>query len=253
MVGGTLLAFATILKLFPAVLVVVLVLQRRLRALLAFVVGLVCFVLLGFLGGGPQRTVEWAGQIFPRYAGGFGTPNNQSLEGAIYCLFRPIAVDRVPLFGRPSAAVLQPLIDNERMGIVLGYVLGGMVVLVSLWLVGRQWRQQLAGIELPASALLLITVLLVMPLVWYHYYTLLLIAYGIGIPYAQRERSFRLLLFISSIFIAFQRYWRITANLDTPLLVSFGTLGVGLLWVAFARTVYAGNPVQGVKSEAVSR
>jgi hypothetical protein len=53
----------------------------------------------------------------------------------------------------------------------------------------------------------------------------------------RRDRRARLLLILSAVALAFQRYWRLTANLGTPLLISFGTLGAGLLWLALARAL----------------
>lgn len=238
LVGGALLACATMIKPFPAVLVIVLVARRRVRALLAYLLGVGLLALLGIIaGGGLQTTVEWATQVLPRYAGGGATPNNQSLEGAIYRLFHPTAVELLPIAGRSASATLAPIVASESLGLLLGYLLSGAVALASLWLLARRWGREPGRIDMAEMAFLLVTVLLVQPLVWYHYSALLLIAYGVSVPHAQRDRVTRVLVLVSAILIGLQRYWRLTGHLGTSLVVSFGTLGVGLLWLAFARLI----------------
>lgn len=243
--GGLLLALATMIKLFPAVLALPLIVSQRDRALAAYGLGLLGLIGLGVVAsGGPDLTIVWATQVLPRYAGGFLTPNNQSLEAAIARLFQPQVLNLIPLAGRPTRMQMAPLLNAPWLGLLLGYGLSGVIGLSSLWLLARRWRQQARQIELAEAAFLLATVLLIQPLVWYHYYTLLLLGYAVALPHALLQRSTRILLLASGILVASQRYWRINAQLGTPLVVSCGTLGVGLLWLAYARLMRTSGAAQ---------
>jgi hypothetical protein len=234
--GATLLACATAIKLFPAVFVIVLIGYRRGRALIAYGLAILCLFLLGMTAaGGPATTITWATRVLSQSAGGFMTPNNQSLVAAVARLFRPITVDLIPIGGRPHIISLLPLLANEQLGLVLGYTLSAAVGMISIWLLGRRWIRRPAQIDMAEIAFLILSVLVMMPLVWYHYYTLLLIPYSLSLPYALHQRTTGTLVLGSGILVALQRYWRITAYSGTSLAVSFGTLGVLMLWLAFAR------------------
>lgn len=237
LLGGALLAGATLLKLFPAVLVLPLLAYRRWVALLGFGAGLLLLLLVGLAAGGPATTLFWAADVLPRYAGGFGTPNNQSLVAALGRLFTPTSVDLLPLLGRPARQTLAPLFDSPPLGLLLGYGLSGAVVLASGWLLVQRWLHRGRALEPAEPAFLLVALLLALPLVWYHYYTLLLLPYAVVVPAARRDRAIRLLALLSAVLIAAQRFWRATGQLGTPLLVSLGTAGVALLWLAFWRVL----------------
>ncbi|MEI7770701.1 MAG: glycosyltransferase family 87 protein [Chloroflexales bacterium] len=235
--GGGLLATASCIKLFPAALLLVLIAHRRLPAMIGFIGGALLLALAGVAwGGGVAEMAAWATGVLPRYAGGFATPNNQSVEAAISRLFSPVTVAPIRIGAASAEVTLAPLVANAGLGIALGYAAGGIVVIAGGWALLRRWPiGRTTEIDSTEYALLLATILLALPLVWYHYYTLLLLAYGAGIPHMRRDSQARLLFILSGIAVALQRYWRLTANLGSPLLVSFGTIGVGLLWLALAR------------------
>jgi hypothetical protein len=219
LLGGALLAAATLLKLFPALLVLPLFTHRRGGALLGFGLGALLLLLVGLgAGGGATTSTHWASEVLPRYAGGFATPNNQSLPAATARLFTPTSVSLLPVLGLPAERTLPPLLDAPTLGVALGYGLSLAVVAATLWLLGlrrhslRQMeRSSFAGgqalprpplaaqaaplrqaerpslaaqasplhrIDPAEIALLVSATLLALPLAWYHYFTLLLLPYA---------------------------------------------------------------------------
>ncbi len=235
--GGVLLAVAALIKLFPAVFVLVLAAHGRWRAVAAFGAGVVALTALGMLAAGPALTATWLFEVLPRYSGGFPTPFNQSLELAIIRLFSPTQVTALwP--GAPGRPVtLTPLADSPALGALLGYGLSAVVVAVTAlallrrWWPLRPWARPNA-IEPLEVGLLMAAVLLILPLSWYHYGPLLLLAWGAAWPRAADDRRLRLALLASAAIYVAQLYWRYFANLGTPLLVSFGAAGGLLLWGA---------------------
>lgn len=236
--GGALLALAAVIKLFPAVFVLVLAAHGRWRAVAAFGVGVVALMAAGVgWGGGPALTATWLVEVLPRFSGGFPTPFNQSLELAVGRLFSPTPVTALwP--GAPARPVtLAPLLDWPWLGVVLGYGASAAVAAVTAvallrgWARLRPWARPVALAPLEVG-LLMVGVLLVLPLSWYHYGPLLLIAWGAAWPAAAADRRLRLALLAGAMLYAAQRYWRVLATLGTPLLVSLGTLGMLILWAA---------------------
>lgn len=72
--------------------------------------------------------------------------------------------------------------------------------------------------------------LILLPVVWDHYYVLLLLP--LAVIYGSAERRFGRLALIGVVFLLFHRYWRLTLNTGYAPILSFGLAGVMAVWAA---------------------
>lgn len=167
---GVPLAFAILLKQSPAILIILLVMERRWRAFFATIMTLAAAVLVSIATVPGEAWAEWVGTIQPSLAYGRmpmhlfspACPYNQSLNGLVSRLFlEPQCVPtelRVPPVGR-----------------VVTYLLAAVMIGLSLL---RIWAQRGRGpIECRIGrgfALLLPVMYLVSPLSWEHHLVFLL-------------------------------------------------------------------------------
>lgn len=236
-VGGGLLGLLGAVKLFPLVLALPLLPHRRWRAVAGLSVALVGTAAVGIVaGGGLAASRIWLTDILPSIVGGFASPNNQSVLAAAVRLGTPTEVEPLTLFGAPPRMQLLPLVNAPLLFRGVGLLLCAVIGAVTIALLTREWRQRTKTSNLPRemSALLACT-LLITPIVWYHYYVLLLIPIGVGLREGWQDVSVRRLILVGCLLLAVQRYWRIIVLLGTPLLLSLGTLGTLAIWWALLR------------------
>jgi hypothetical protein len=131
--GGALLAFATVSKLYPGMLVVYLLARREWRALAWIVALMLLFALVIGVDLGRAVYVEFAhhmpsllgGEAFPAFRNPMGTAINLSIPGVVF---------KLKLFGVPS------------MGFgamkLIGWVYTLIAVAVTWWLAGRKTREE---------------------------------------------------------------------------------------------------------------
>jgi hypothetical protein len=180
----------------------------------------------------------WLTEVLPGLIGGFASPNNQSVLAAAVRLGVPTEVAPIGLFGAPPRLTMPALLDAPLLFRGVGVALCALLVGVTLAALWRRWRQDARPGDVPLDlATLLALALLVTPIVWYHYYVLLLIPIGLGLKGGWQDPSIRRLIIIGCLLIAIQRYWRITVLLGSPLLLSLGTLGALAIWWALIRLV----------------
>lgn len=233
--GGLWLGVAGLVKIFPLALLAGPLQRGRRRELLGAAIGAAALVGLGLAaGGGAQLTLVWLTEVLPAIAGGFTTPHNQSLLSAAQRLGEAISVRPLALFGAPERLVIRPLAEAPGAARLLGY---GLCAAVGLATLGALWRGRGDG---PARArldlaLLLSMALLVTPIVWSHYYVLLLVPVGVGLRDGWGDQAARRLILAGCALAAAQQLWRLTALAGSPLLLSLGTLGVLLIWAGLAR------------------
>jgi hypothetical protein len=141
--GGSTLALATLGKVWPIVLIPLLVVTRRKQALGAFsIVGLIGVALWVVLGGtdAPRQVLTFRGAHGWEF---------ESLIGALVWIIgrRPTALDR----GAPRVGAISP---TDRV-VLIGVVAAG------LWFAGRRartWRGDVAGVPALASVAILLCV-----------------------------------------------------------------------------------------------
>jgi len=167
--SGFPLAIATLLKLYPAVLVIYLALKREWRALVSFVVSLVALIVVSipFLGLGPWSS--YLTEVLPRSGGGTTWVENQSFVGFLGRLL----TDRIELEDFPA----NPALQAQIVGIG-GYVWAAALLGISCWFARKRSTRQSTDYAL-GFALFAVVSVLVLPVAWYHYVTLMLLPVGI--------------------------------------------------------------------------
>ena len=237
--SGALLGFLGMVKLFPILLLLPLLPHQRWRAVGGFIAVLIGSAVLGIVaGGGLEETTFWPTEVLPSIIGGFSSPNNQSLLAAVTRLGVSTQVEPVPLLGAPPQLQVMPLIDAPLLLRGVGIAFCILVAITTIVVVIHHWRQGFQPSTLHQEvSLLLACTLLVTPVVWYHYYVLLLIPIGVGLRDGGQDVTTRRIILVGCLLLAIQRYWRVTILLGTPLLLSLGTLGTLTIWWALMRLV----------------
>jgi hypothetical protein len=88
--AGLCLAFAIVLKLTPALLIVGFLVRRRWRAAGACVAAVAAVMLIGVIGAGPSATGTWLGRMLELSGQSFPAFNNQSIGAFLLRFERPM-------------------------------------------------------------------------------------------------------------------------------------------------------------------
>jgi alpha-1,2-mannosyltransferase len=214
--AGSAIAFAAMIKLYPAAMIYLFVVKRWWRGLIAFaaaVAGLTVFSVL-VAGWEPQR--HFAFDLLPGLKGTTGWLENQSLYGSFARLF----VDGKAYGPNP---LLAPHMDTVMwMGRVASLVVAGARALVL--------RRSVAAPHF--FAVLVPVMILVVPAAWMHYQTVLLLPFAILLRAAfERPGAWkRLLLLAAFCLVAFGNHHTLLPD-STGLIQSYKSFGVLLLWI----------------------
>jgi hypothetical protein len=160
------------------------------------------------------------------------TPNNQSLQAVSLRLFQTHTFEATQLSAtRPTTVTLPALVESPALASLLARA---GAIAVGVWTIWVLVTTRHAG-GLLANAtrfgVLLATLLIVLPVVWDHYYVLLLLP--VGVLYRLRDLpGTRILLLASGVLILTHRYWRLTLYAHSPLLLAAGLAGVLGIWTA---------------------
>lgn len=242
--AGFLLALATMLKLYPAFLALFFVLRREWRALAAFVLGLILLAGLSIAVLGLPVHITYLRDILPISGGGTAWVENQTLNGFL----NRLTTDQI---------ALTPI--TSRRADLAALVGGGILTLVSGWLVYRFGSRNTQGYDL-GFALLLVTMLLSLPAAWLHYETILVLPLVLFLVRARDWGTipFRALapaglalglLTFGNVWSVFQRevygrFWQ--------LLLSYKMYGMAFLWLALALLLWfsRNSPAAGALEKA---
>lgn len=233
--SGATLGLAAAIKVYPCALGALLILRRRWAAFLAMLgtVGLALSVGLA-VGGGMEALKNWAIHVLPSLTRQNTSPNNQSLKAALGRLTSPTAVSLFVQNSRPQMIIIEPLRDDPRLSrIAEGFNSIGTICLGATLLIGLlRFKRKNTAVEqwLIQASSVITTLLIAMPVVWYHYYVLLLFPLALLLTDCTRSSIFRRLILAGCTLIALQRYWRLIAYAGTSLLLSFGLIGTLLIW-----------------------
>ncbi|MFN8522490.1 MAG: glycosyltransferase family 87 protein [Chloroflexota bacterium] len=184
--AGIALGAAFALKPIPGLFFVYFAVRGRFRLLAAALATLAACSLLGLALAGVDGAWMWATVNYPDHAAIWpGYPDNGSLRGFFTRLFGPI----------PRGAWLRPPYPTEGLSTVLWVLASGCCALVA-WLATRQPRGRPADVDAEIVALFPLT-LLVTPIIWPHYYVVLIPPLMITVSRlmdARRENRRRLML-----------------------------------------------------------
>ncbi|MFC2031598.1 glycosyltransferase family 87 protein [Chloroflexota bacterium] len=216
--AGWLLGLATAIKLFPGILILPFLLQRRYRVVVWTVIAFAAFGLMGIWGAGWGNTYSYLSTVLLGLVGkGKQLWINQSLLGVGERLFHGYSWTfpfRLVPEGSLTVGVV-PLADNLPLGRALARlasVVIGLATLAILW--GRRREAARPGSHAAWSSigLLLVLTLIVSPVVWDSNFTLALVVTGIlaiQLPYMTPGRQATTLigLLLTWLFILGIRFW----------------------------------------------
>jgi hypothetical protein len=226
---GLPLAFAISFKIYPALLLGLLVLRREWRSIGWTVLGLLLFngIAVGVLGW--QNHVIWVTEVLPSLGGGTSWVENQTINGFLSRLVT-------------GTMRLDPIQDPFLNLLTYGSFV--LVAGISFLLVLARTERHDFGFVLQYSILLVVLALAV-PAAWIHYSTITILAFFAVIWHAAvRPLSIRQAVAAALAFglIAYGNQWSFftgTRHLGLPALaLSYKGLGLAILWSLLVTTLW---------------
>lgn len=209
---------AAALKVFPATLAAVYALSGRLAALGAMIGSAVMLTVAGAVAE-PAATSDFVRRVGPQLALERRlAPNNQSLDAVVSRWFE-------------EQWFVEPVIHAPAAGRVISRIAAMAVVGLTLWTLARIRDARNTAVQVERCALVLTATLIVSPIVWDHYYVLLLLPVA-TLYRGSRDRTIQWLLLVGVAFLFAHRYWPLMFTTRSPLFMSEGLAGVVVLWIA---------------------
>ena len=217
------IGIAAALKVFPATLAIAYAASRRLAGLVTLVASAAILTLAGALAE-PAATADFLTNVGPRLAIERRlAPNNQSLHAVMARWFE-------------THWFVTPIVDAPGLGRIASYLGAAIVIGLTLWALATVRRPEGARERLVPLSLVLAATLIVWPIVWDHYYVLLLLP--IAVLYERSgDRTIRLLLLAGAALLLAHRYWPLTFGMKSPVFMSAGLAGVAALWIALLKVL----------------
>lgn len=225
--GGTgaaaCVGIAAALKVFPATLAGVYVFSGRMAAFAAMAASAAILTVAGALAE-PAATADFVRRVGPELAVERRlAPNNQSVEAVMARWFE-------------THWFVTPIVDAPVVGRFAGYLSTLVVAGLTLWGLASIRRAEGAMVQLPRFSLVLAATLMVSPIVWDHYYVLLLLPVAV-LYRSSDDRTVRILLLGAGVLLLAHRYWPLTFAMKSPIFMSEGFSGVVLLWIALLKVL----------------
>jgi hypothetical protein len=239
-IAGALIAFVAMLKIYPALLCFYLLWRRRWSALAGFAVTFGLLVLLSGWMVGWGTLWRYVTEILTVQSGAMPYAENQSFNGFLARLFVPGEI-----------TTWYTIVQFPRL-ILLGLYLLDIVVLVLtfalLWRVPERER----GVFKLGYGAVMPLIVLIWPIAWIHYQTLLLLPFGLLFIWiwaaGPRAWPVGVVLLGSFLLVALGNEWTVARpallNGWPKLLQSYKLLGVLILWLLL---IYSGrHPARGI-------
>lgn len=217
-----------LIKIYPLFLLIPSLFQRQWRWLMLVGTVIVAGAVAALVFGWENQQTYWR-DVVPLLGERNGSLANQSLYGLIVRSLNP-AIIRDLQANVPTPAASIPF-----------FAAVALIVGISLWHI---WRSALWVAPWETTSLLICTMLLIMPVSWDQYQTLLLLPLLLAAAHTLREpKQPSLLLIAAYALLAFgmiKNLWQGTTTPTTFMLLfaAYRTLGLGLLWwwwVRYAR------------------
>ncbi len=237
--AGLLLAFVTMIKVYPGILWLYWLWRRRWTAVLSFVAASVVMIVVSWAVVGWQTLWLYVTQIMTVQSGAAPYPENQSLNGLVARLIVPSAnVSWYTVVPFPRAVSL-------ALGLLILATLA-----VTVWRLGSgRAAESGRGFEAGYIAMLPL-VLLIWPIAWVHLYALLLPAYALLLLWylqaARRPWLGLALLLASYLLVALGNEYTVLVPAlqrgPARLLQSYKAYGALILWLlCLAQARYSGD------------
>jgi hypothetical protein len=232
--AGTLIGAAGALKVYPLALAAVFLVESNVIGLAATAISAALLSAAGSFGTSlDSSVVYWFAQVAPAInVERLITPGNQSLQAICMRLFAPYTFEAVAISASlPTTISVAPILNAPALARPIAAVLTAVMTGASGWTLIRTRRVPGAVAHLARFSLVLTLTLMVLPVVWDHYYALLLLP--AAVLYQRRQIAVaRLALPASLLLVHVHRYWRLMLYAHSPLLLSFGLAGVCVMWAA---------------------
>jgi alpha-1,2-mannosyltransferase len=206
--------FAAALKVFPATLAVAYALSGRIVALVVMA-GCAAVVTVAGALAAPAATADFVRRVAPQLAvEPRPAANNQSI-GAVTARW---------FAGAP------------RAGRIVSLALTAMFVAGTLWALAAARTAQGEIVQCRRFSLVLVCTLIISPIVWDHYYVLLLLPIAVLFRSGD-DQTMAFLLLTASLLLLSHRYWPLTSAMSSPWFMSEGLAGVVVLWIALLKAL----------------
>ena len=214
---------AAALKVFPATLAGVYALSGHLAALLTMVGSAVILTLAGAIAE-PAATGDFVRRVGPQLAVERRlAPNNQSVDAVMARWFEP-------------HWFVTPIVDAPVVGRLARYLTTLVIVALTLRALASIRRADGVIVQLRRFSLVLAAMLIVSPIVWDHYYVLLLLPAAV-LYRDSDDPTVHVLLLTAGVLLLSHRYWPLAFAMKSPLFMSEGFAGVVLLWIALLKVL----------------
>ncbi len=227
--AGVVLSFATMLKIYPGLLLLYLAWKRRWSALAGFVGAFVAMLLVSVWVVGWDTCWHYVTDILTVQSGAAPYPENQSYNGFLARLVVP-----------GSQTTWYTSVQFPRPTLVVYYLLILITLIATIWLLNRvRAAHSSVGFEMGYAILMPLTIL-IWPISWVHNEILLLLPYALMFLHEmQSERpSWPMLVLIGASYLATaigNEYTVLLPSLQEGwprLLQSYKLYGVIVLWLA---------------------
>lgn len=223
MLAGFLVALGSLLKIYPAFLLLFFVIKRYWQAVLGFIAGVIVLNALSIMVLGWNEHVIFLTQVLPNVGGTTSWIENQTISGFL-----------ARLAGSPrDLSVYQ----NQSIAL-LGLVISILVILGGSLIAAPKTTRDSTLYSLQYGVFLLLMVLAV-PAAWIHYQTILVIPFSVLLLHVRERRialSYAVIVALSFALVAYGNQWSFyDGNVHTVLTMIgtsykfFGLLLLGLL------------------------
>ncbi|MBK8050123.1 MAG: DUF2029 domain-containing protein [Anaerolineales bacterium] len=237
---GMLLAGASVIKIYPAVVGVVFLLQRRWGVMVAALCTGTVMLLLAI-----DDSWRWLTVVLPGLADANGFPTNQSILGVSTRFLSPIQFNLPDGLGSSKTVEVPPLLFHApQMGAIMGYAAMVVVLVVSIMAIVRVSRRNDVRPNAfeTAFAIGVATALLISPIAWSEYAIQLLIPVVVLMKLGWLGFPKGLVLALIYFLLVLEKHWPVMVSIMPTPLVIMSTFSavlltwIALLWVVFARS-----------------
>lgn len=237
--AGALLGVAAAIKVFPAAIGGAFLVKKNYPVLTAAVAAGLVVTAASVASPTSHRAFrEWIDHVLPQIdEQRLITPNNQSASAVLTRALTAHRFEGIGLGPGASWVELSPVMNAPRLVPILSAGVGASVALVTVLALIRSRRADDVPDKAAQIGVILAALFIAMPVVWDHYYVLLLVP--LAALYAKADTASLRLAGIGVVLLVTHRYWRLTIHLGSPVLLSAGLAGTAAIWAALVRHLNA--------------
>jgi len=232
--AGVLLGFALVIKIYPVVLLLVYLINRRFTILLTAGITMASLVLIPALISGWQDTWQWFFVILADQSHISSFPTNQSIHGVAERLFYQNDFNIPVLSANNHIPVhLIPIISNPVWGLAFKNIGILFILLMSIFFLIKNSKQSYDTSFYNSYAIAAVLMIVLPPNAWDSYLVHLSIPLIVIYVYRQPYIICRYAFALVCLSLVSYRYWRfVLLYVQSPLLMMFGFLAMVITWLA---------------------